>query len=62
VNYICNLKQKEGLKCKIEGLGADLQIEFENQGPRCKICKGLGLQVDIGKDEGPMCKSDWNFD
>jgi hypothetical protein len=39
-----------------------MQIEFENQGPRCKICKGLGLWVDIGKDEGLMCKSDWNFD
>jgi hypothetical protein len=62
VERICNLEQGKGFMCKIEGLGADLQIEFVNQGPRCKICKGLGLWVDIGKDEGLMCKSDGNFD
>jgi hypothetical protein len=53
----CNLKQKEGFKCKIGGLEADLQLEFENQGPRCKICKGLGLRVHNRKAEGLLCKS-----
>jgi hypothetical protein len=35
------LEQKEGLKCKIERPWVELQIEFEYQGPKCKICKGL---------------------
>jgi hypothetical protein len=43
------LKQKEGLKCKLEGLGADLQIELKNQGPRCKICKDLDCGLILEK-------------
>jgi hypothetical protein len=47
VNRICNLERAEEFMCKIGG-------------PRL-ICKGLGLRVDIGKDEGPECKSGGNM-
>jgi hypothetical protein len=46
-NRICNLERTEEFMCKIGG-------------PRL-ICKGLGLRVDIGKDEGPECKSGRNM-
>jgi hypothetical protein len=36
VNWIRNLEQGERLKCTIDGLGTDMQLEFENQGVRCK--------------------------
>jgi hypothetical protein len=39
VERICNLEGVEGLKCEIRWLGASLQLESENQGPNCKICK-----------------------
>jgi hypothetical protein len=33
-------EQGESLKCEIEGLWADLQIEFKFQGVWCKVRKG----------------------
>jgi hypothetical protein len=36
--YKCNLWKYEGLLWKIEGSRTDLQIPFENQELKCKIC------------------------
>jgi hypothetical protein len=41
------LEQGEGLKCKIEWIQTGLQIEFTNQGLRCKVCKAIGLRDNL---------------
>jgi hypothetical protein len=53
VNWILNLEHGEGSMCKIEGQWTDLQLEFKFQGPSCKVCKGIGLQVSNGRVERP---------
>jgi hypothetical protein len=34
VNWNCNLEQMDDINYKIGGLGVELQIEFESQGPK----------------------------
>jgi hypothetical protein len=46
------LEEIEGLNYKIGGLRVELEIEIEFQGARCKICKGLGLQVNYKETQG----------
>jgi hypothetical protein len=41
VKRICILVEVEGCMCRIGGARANLQIDSEIQGPRCKFCKRL---------------------
>jgi hypothetical protein len=45
----------------LEGQGLIYNWISNNRGLGAKICIGLGLQVDLGKAEGPECKSDGNM-
>jgi hypothetical protein len=56
VNWIQNLEQGKGLKCKIEWIRTGLQIEFTNQGLRCKVYKGTGLWDNVETLRGFIAK------
>jgi hypothetical protein len=56
VNWFQNLEQNEGSKCKIEGQGADLYLDFKLQGPQCKVCKELDCELDSREVRGLIAK------
>jgi hypothetical protein len=56
VNWFQNLEQNEGSKCKIEGQGADLYLDFKLQGPQCKVCKELDCELVSREVRGLIAK------
>jgi hypothetical protein len=50
-----------GLCVKLEGQGLICNWILNYRGLGAKICIGLGLRVDLGKAEGPECKSGGNM-